>query len=129
MNFVDAFRAAGARLSDYTERWVPDAWVICMMLTAVALVLAVVGAGTSPEDAVLAWGAGIWKLLSLGMAILGPHYSTYEVAVSDFKLAREFGMIASMHCAGAEPRTPDGGSRAGRGARAAPALRLLRCAY
>ncbi|MEI6301021.1 MAG: amidohydrolase family protein [Betaproteobacteria bacterium] len=55
--------------------------------------------------------AGGNKLLSLGMAILGPHYSTYEVAVSDFKLAREFGMIASMHCAGAEPRTPDGWDR------------------
>ena len=50
-------------------------------------------------------------LLSLGLAILGPHYSTYDVAVSDFKLAREFGLIASMHCAGAEARTPDGWDR------------------
>lgn len=50
-------------------------------------------------------------LLSLGLAILGPHYSTYEVAEADFRLAREFGLIASMHCAGAEPRTPDGWDR------------------
>lgn len=34
------------------------------------------------------------QLLTLGMAILGPHYSTYEVAVEDFQLAREMGLIA-----------------------------------
>jgi cytosine/adenosine deaminase-related metal-dependent hydrolase len=50
-------------------------------------------------------------LMTLGLAILGPHYSTYDVAVQDFKLAREFGLIASMHCAGAEARTPDGWDR------------------
>jgi cytosine/adenosine deaminase-related metal-dependent hydrolase len=50
-------------------------------------------------------------LLGLGMAILGPHYSTYEVAVHDFKLAREMGLTASMHCAGAAARVPDGWDR------------------
>jgi len=50
-------------------------------------------------------------LVTLGMAILGPHYSTYDVAVDDFKLAREYGLIASMHCAGAEARVPDGWDR------------------
>lgn len=50
-------------------------------------------------------------LVTLGLAILGPHYSTYEVAQQDFRLAREFGLIASMHCAGAEARTPDGWDR------------------
>ena len=50
-------------------------------------------------------------LVSLGLAILGPHYSTYEVAAQDFRLAREFGLIASMHCAGAQARTPGGWAR------------------
>ncbi|WP_250476082.1 amidohydrolase family protein [Caballeronia sp. GAFFF1] len=49
--------------------------------------------------------------VTLGMAILGPHYSTYEVSEHDFKLAAEFGLIASMHCAGLEPKTPDGWER------------------
>ena len=52
--------------------------------------------------------------LTPGMAILGPHYSTYEVAVEDFKLAREMGLIASMHCAGAAARVPDGWDRLAR---------------
>jgi cytosine/adenosine deaminase-related metal-dependent hydrolase len=51
------------------------------------------------------------SLVTLGMAILGPHYSTHDVAVHDFKLAREMGLVASMHCAGLEPRTPDGWER------------------
>jgi cytosine/adenosine deaminase-related metal-dependent hydrolase len=51
------------------------------------------------------------QLVTLGLAILGPHYSTYDVAVDDFKLACEFGLIASMHCAGAAARTPDGWQR------------------
>ena len=50
-------------------------------------------------------------LVSLGLAILGPHYSTYEVAAHDLRLARELGLIASMHCAGAEARTPGGWAR------------------
>jgi cytosine/adenosine deaminase-related metal-dependent hydrolase len=45
------------------------------------------------------------------MAILGPHYSTYEVSEHDFQLAAEFELIASMHCAGLEPKTPDGWER------------------
>lgn len=52
-------------------------------------------------------------LVTLGMAILGPHYSTYEVAQQDLSLAREFGLLASMHCAGAAARVPDGWARLG----------------
>jgi cytosine/adenosine deaminase-related metal-dependent hydrolase len=47
-------------------------------------------------------------LLSLGLAILGPHYSTLEVALEDFALAREFGLIASMHQGGGPARSPGG---------------------
>jgi cytosine/adenosine deaminase-related metal-dependent hydrolase len=52
-------------------------------------------------------------LVTLGMAILGPHYSTYEVAHHDLLLAREYGLVASMHCAGLNPKTPDGWERLG----------------
>jgi cytosine/adenosine deaminase-related metal-dependent hydrolase len=49
--------------------------------------------------------------VSRGMAILGPHYSTWEVARADFELAREFGLLKSMHCAGLAPRCSDGWQR------------------
>ncbi|WP_420991495.1 amidohydrolase family protein [Cupriavidus sp. 30B13] len=51
------------------------------------------------------------ELLSLGLAILGPHYSTLEVALHDFALAREFGLLASMHQGGGSARTPEGWAR------------------
>jgi cytosine/adenosine deaminase-related metal-dependent hydrolase len=50
-------------------------------------------------------------LVTLGMAILGPAYSTYEVSATDFSLAREIGMLASMHVGGGAMQTPDGFER------------------
>ena len=38
-----------------------------MILTAIALVLAIGGAGAGVEEAVLAWGEGVWVLLTLAM--------------------------------------------------------------
>lgn len=47
-------------------------------------------------------------LIGVGAAILGPHYSTLEVAMHDFAMARDLGVIASMHQGGGAPRTPEG---------------------
>lgn len=52
-------RKLGTSLSTFTERWIPDSWVICMMLTSIALSLAVCGASVNIEDAILAWGDGM----------------------------------------------------------------------
>lgn len=50
-------------------------------------------------------------LLSIHAAVLGPHYSTLEVALHDFRMARDLGLIASMHQGGGPARTPDGWER------------------
>jgi cytosine/adenosine deaminase-related metal-dependent hydrolase len=47
-------------------------------------------------------------LLSVQAAILGPHYSTLDVAMHDFRMAHELGLIASVHQGGGAPRTPGG---------------------
>src|SRR6478609_4077696 len=47
-------------------------------------------------------------LVTLGLAILGPHYSTHDVAMHDFGMARELKLIASMHQGGGPAKTPDG---------------------
>ncbi len=47
-------------------------------------------------------------LVTLGLAILGPHYSTLDVAMQDFRLAREHKLIASMHQGGGPTKTPGG---------------------
>ena len=46
--------------------------------------------------------------VTLGMAVLGPHYSTLDVSAHDFALARELGLICSMHQGGGEAKTPGG---------------------
>jgi 5-methylthioadenosine/S-adenosylhomocysteine deaminase len=47
-------------------------------------------------------------LISLGLAILGPHYSTLDVARQDIRMAMEFGLVASMHQGGG-PEKASGG--------------------
>lgn len=44
--------------------------------------------------------ADLGELISLGLAILGPRDSTFEVTVQDLRLAREFGLVASAHTGG-----------------------------
>ncbi len=48
------------------------------------------------------------QLMTLGLAILGPHYSTLDVSLRDFRLARELGLVASMHQGGGPAKTPNG---------------------
>lgn len=64
-----ALSELGGRLSRFTERWIPDSWVVCMMITVLVLALAVAGAGVSLQAAVLAWGGGMWTLLELSMQL------------------------------------------------------------
>ncbi|WP_315837854.1 amidohydrolase family protein [Bradyrhizobium prioriisuperbiae] len=47
-------------------------------------------------------------LVTLGLAILGPHYSTLDVSLQDFRLAKEFGLVASMHQGGGPAKTSGG---------------------
>lgn len=37
------------------------------------------------------------RLVTLAMAILGPHWGTYEVAEQDIRMAREFGLLSTSH--------------------------------
>ncbi|MCH4563902.1 amidohydrolase family protein [Halomonas sp. EGI 63088] len=46
--------------------------------------------------------------VTLGLAILGPHYSTLDVSLQDFALAKEFGLVASMHQGGGAAVSPGG---------------------
>ncbi len=95
MAALDALRDAGAALSRFTERWVPDSWVICMILTVIALALAIGGAGVGVEEAVLAWGGGMWTLLTLAMqftiAMVAAH-----ACVSSRPVFRLFDRLASL---------------------------------
>lgn len=52
------------------ERWMPDPFVIAVLLTLLVFVSAVAVAGYSPVDAVTAWGDSFWNLLTFTMQIV-----------------------------------------------------------
>ena len=92
---LNQFRRLGAGLSSVTERWVPDAWVICMILTTVAIALCIFGSGATLEPTLLAWGAGVWNLLGLAMqftiAMVAAH-----ACVASKPVYRLFNWLASL---------------------------------
>ena len=92
---LDIIRRFGANLSEFTERWVPDSWVICMMLTAVAIFLCIFGAGAGLEETILAWGQGNWKLLTLAMQFTIAMVAAHAVVASR-PVYRLFDWLASL---------------------------------
>ena len=55
----------GETLSRFTQRWIPDSWVVCMMLTVLALLLAVLGAGAGLNETAAACGrCSSWRCSS-----------------------------------------------------------------
>lgn len=79
---LSLLRDTGAALSRVTERWVPDSWVICMFLTAIAFLVARFGAGVAVPEAVDAWGKGMWNLLGLAMQFTIAMVAAYACVAS-----------------------------------------------
>jgi len=46
------------------------------------------------------------RLVTLGLAVLGPQYSVYDVCEQDYRLARELALISSAHTAGGPMLSP-----------------------
>lgn len=102
MGLLNAFRHLGLVFTSFTERWVPDAWIISMMLTAVAMLLCIFGAGDASipligrvEATVLAWGDGVWLLLGLAMQFSIAMVAASAVVASP-PMYRFFDWLASL---------------------------------
>jgi short-chain fatty acids transporter len=72
----------GLAVTRWTERWVPDSWVIAVFLTLVVAVLATTVGRASPAMALEAWGKGLWALLTLAMQFTLMMVVSYACAVS-----------------------------------------------
>lgn len=84
----------GSLLTRWTERWIPDSWVIAVILTLVVAVLALTVGGTPPARVLTAWGDGLWALLGLAMQFTVMMVVAYACAVSP-PLKRAFVWLAS----------------------------------
>ena len=52
------------------QRWLPDAFIIAIVLTFVVLVAGILGQGHTPAKMVQFWGDGVWNLLIFSMQVI-----------------------------------------------------------
>ncbi len=88
-------------LNAWSERWIPSAFVIAGLLTALTFVLAVGLAGQAPADCLRHWGGGFWVLLEFGMQMCLIMMTGAILADSPL-VRRALDALASV------PRTPRG---------------------
>ncbi len=88
-------------LTRWALRWVPDSFVIAILLTVFVFVLALATTASSPFQLARYWGDGFWELLSFAMQMCLVIISGFIVAVSP-PVRRALGALAGI------PRTPRG---------------------
>src|SRR6266850_6398687 len=92
---------AALALTDWSERWLPDAFIFALLATVVVIVAALTATPSGPLQIVDAWGRGFWELIpfTLQMALI---IITGHVLATSPPMGRVIRMIASW------PRTPRG---------------------
>src|SRR5258707_11848266 len=92
---------AALALTDWTERWLPDAFIFALLATLIVIVAALTATASSPLQVVDAWGRGFWELIpfTLKMALI---IITGHVLATSPPMGRVIRTIASL------PRSPRG---------------------
>ena len=72
----------GGGLTNWTEKWIPDALVIVWILTVITFIMAFIWGDVGPSKAVHAWGKGFWILLKFGMQMCLIMMTGYILACS-----------------------------------------------
>ena len=83
--------AAGLRLSEWFERWFPDAFALAL-IAVVIVFLATLAVGSSPLQSAQWFGAGFWDLVAFTMQMAMIIITGYAVAIS----APIYGLICRM---------------------------------
>ena len=94
MRLVSFLARAGSILTQWTQRSIPDSWVIAVILSMVVAILAMTLGGASPAAALTAWGSGLWALLSLAMQFTLMMVVAYSCAAAP-PMRRAFSWLAS----------------------------------
>ncbi|HQZ37555.1 MAG TPA: TIGR00366 family protein [Vicinamibacterales bacterium] len=90
---------AALSLTDWTERWLPDAFIFALLATVFVVAAALVGADASILQVVDAWGSGFWELIpfTLQMAL---------IIITGHVLATSPPMRRVIHALAGWPATP-----------------------
>jgi short-chain fatty acids transporter len=54
---------AALRLTAWTERWIPDAFIFALLATVIVFVAAIVWTPSTPGQVIDVWGGGFWDLI------------------------------------------------------------------
>ncbi|WP_440054864.1 short-chain fatty acid transporter [Pseudoalteromonas sp. T1lg65] len=84
-----------APLTKLVERYLPDPFVIVLLLTFFVMLLAAVFTPATPFMVVEAWGSGFWKLLTFAMQMLMVLICGYMLASTAF-VAKQLERLASL---------------------------------
>ncbi len=92
---------AALRLTAWTERWIPDAFVFALLATLFVFIAAIIWTPSSPLQVIDAWGNGFWDLIAftLQMSLI---IITGHVLATSAPMGRAIRGIASW------PSTPRG---------------------
>src|SRR5215212_2406158 len=92
---------AALRLTAWTERWIPDAFVFALLATIIAFIAALIWTPSTTGQVIDAWGGGFWDLIpfTLQMALI---IITGHVLATSPPMQRLIRIIASW------PATPKG---------------------
>lgn len=92
---------AALRLTAWTERWIPDAFIFALLATVIVFVAAVIWTPSSPGQVIDVWGGGFWDLIpfTLQMSLI---IITGHVLATSAPMGRAIRALASW------PSTPRG---------------------
>jgi short-chain fatty acids transporter len=92
---------AALRLTAWTERWIPDAFIFALLATVIVFVAAIIWTPSSPLQVIDAWGNGFWDLITftLQMSLI---IITGHVLATSAPMGKAIRAIASW------PSTPRG---------------------
>jgi short-chain fatty acids transporter len=92
---------AALALTDWSERWLPDAFIFALLATVLVIAAALAVTPAGPFQVVDAWGRGFWELIpfTLQMALI---IITGHVLATSPPIGRVIRFLASL------PRTPRG---------------------
>ena len=92
---------AALRLTAWTERWIPDAFIFALLATVVVFVAALIWTSSTTGQVIDAWGGGFWDLIpfTLQMSL---------VIITGHVLATSAPMRAAIRTIASWPSTPKG---------------------
>src|SRR5678815_5279995 len=74
---------AALALTDWTEQWVPDAFIFALIATMLVLIAALTATTATVAQTIDAWGRGFWDLipftLQMALVIITGHVATARI--------------------------------------------------